>query len=64
MLKTSTNVQWQLAQVTRRDREKQNEHRSCIIWLTGLSGAGKSTLAQALDLYLFEQGMRSFVLCV
>ncbi|GGX11087.1 adenylyl-sulfate kinase [Undibacterium macrobrachii] len=62
MTKISKNVQWQHIQVSRQDREKQNEHRSCIIWLTGLSGAGKSTLAQALDLYLFEQGMRSFVL--
>jgi adenylylsulfate kinase len=62
MSEISTNVRWQQTQVSRQDREKQNEHRSCIIWLTGLSGAGKSTIAQALDRYLFQHGMRSFVL--
>jgi len=62
MTEISKNVQWQHVQVSRQEREKQNAHRSCIIWLTGLSGAGKSTLAQALDQYLFQHGMRSFVL--
>jgi adenylylsulfate kinase len=62
MSETTTNIHWQQTVVSRQEREKQNEHRSCIIWLTGLSGAGKSTLAQALDQYLFQHGMQSFVL--
>jgi adenylylsulfate kinase len=62
MLKSGIEIHWQKTLVNRKDREKQNEHRSCIIWLTGLSGAGKSTLAQGLDQYLFQHGMRSFVL--
>ena len=62
MTEISKNVHWQHVQVSRQEREKQNAHRSCIIWLTGLSGAGKSAIAQALDQYLFQHGMRSFVL--
>lgn len=58
----STNVQWQQMQVSRQEREQQNEHRACILWLTGLSGAGKSTLAQALDQFLFQHSIQSFVL--
>ncbi len=58
----STNVQWQQTQVSRQDREQQNGHRACILWLTGFSGAGKSTLAQALDQFLFQYSIRSFVL--
>jgi adenylylsulfate kinase len=58
----STNVQWQQIQVTRQEREQQNGHRACILWFTGFSGAGKSTLAQALDQFLFQYSIRSFVL--
>lgn len=62
MSQISSNVYWQQVQVSRQDREKQNAHRSCIVWLTGLSGAGKSTLAHALDQYLFQHAVKSYVL--
>lgn len=58
----STNVQWQQMQVSRQEREQKNGHRACILWFTGLSGAGKSTLAQALDQFLFQHAIRSYVL--
>ncbi len=58
----STNVQWQQIQVSRQEREQQHGHRACILWLTGFSGAGKSTLAQALDQFLFQHSLQSFVL--
>ena len=58
----SKNVVWHDASVLRNDREAMNEHRSVVIWLTGLSGAGKSTLAHALDQALHERGCRSYVL--
>lgn len=62
MPSVSTNVQWQQIQVSRQEREQQNGHRACILWFTGFSGAGKSTLAQALDQFLFQHSIRSFVL--
>lgn len=58
----SNDVTWQETFVTKADRHKLNQHRSAVIWLTGLSGAGKSTLANALDLKLYENHVRSYVL--
>ena len=57
----SSDVVWQSPTVTRVDRERQNGHRACVIWFTGLSGAGKSTLAHALEAALFSRGMRTYV---
>jgi adenylylsulfate kinase len=62
MSEISTNVHWQQTQVSRQEREQQNAHRGCIVWLTGLSGAGKSTLAHAIDQYLFQHAIKSYVL--
>ena len=58
----SKNIIWQQAQVSRSHRETLNEHKSAVIWFTGLSGAGKSTLAHAVELELHQQGCRTFVL--
>ncbi len=33
-----------------------------LIWFTGLSGSGKSTLANALEVKLFEQGYKTYLL--
>lgn len=55
------NIVWHEAVVNRVDREKQNGHRSCILWFTGLSGAGKSTLAHRVEEMLFERGCRTYV---
>ncbi|HMV22216.1 MAG: adenylyl-sulfate kinase [Betaproteobacteria bacterium] len=57
----SSDVVWHSPTVTRVDRERQNGHRACVIWFTGLSGAGKSTLAHALEAALFSRGMRTYV---
>ena len=58
----STNVVWHHATVSRADREKLNNHKSVLLWFTGLSGAGKSTLAHAVEERLHEMGCRTFVL--
>jgi adenylylsulfate kinase len=55
------NVVWHHATVTRERREKQNGHRSVILWFTGLSGAGKSTLAHEVEEQLHRMGCRTFV---
>lgn len=62
MKKSNTNLVWQNPIVLRNQRERQNNHRSGVLWFTGLSGAGKSTLARAVELELHALGMRSYVL--
>ncbi|MEK3707326.1 adenylyl-sulfate kinase [Paenibacillus sp. FSL R7-0198] len=62
MSKEERNITWQSSSINRQDREKHNGHRSRAIWFTGLSGAGKSSLAFALEQYLYDQGVRCYVL--
>ncbi len=58
----STNTVWHHATVTRKRREEKNQHKSAVLWFTGLSGAGKSTLAHAVEEQLFQYGYNTFVL--
>jgi len=58
----STNVVWHHATITRELREQQNNHKSAVLWFTGLSGSGKSTLAHAVEDKLHAMGIRTFVL--
>ena len=58
----SSNVIYHHSSVTRQRRNKLNEHRSVVLWFTGLSGSGKSTLAHALEEKLYQKGCRTFVL--
>ena len=55
------HILWHKSQVSRADRALQAQHKSVILWFTGLSGAGKSTLAHAVEKALFEQNCRTFV---
>ncbi len=57
----SSNTVWHHATVTRARRERLNNHKSVILWFTGLSGAGKSTLAHAVEEKLHQLGCRTFV---
>ena len=50
------------ATVTRQRREELNDHKSVIIWFTGLSGSGKSTLAHSVEEELYKLNCRTFVL--
>ncbi len=59
---TSTNVVWHHATVTRKRREALNNHKSVVLWFTGLSGAGKSTLAHATEEKLHQLGCSTYVL--
>ena len=58
----SSNVIYHHASVTRQRRNKLNEHRSVVLWFTGLSGSGKSTLAHAVEEKLYQKECRTFVL--
>lgn len=59
---TNHNVTWHKQSVTRGMREREQGHRSCVIWFTGLSGSGKSTLANVLELSLASRGIRTYLL--
>ena len=59
---SSSNIIYHQASVTRQRRNKLNNHRSIVLWFTGLSGSGKSTLAHALEEKLFQKGCKTFVL--
>jgi adenylylsulfate kinase len=48
--------------ITKKDRNKKYNHKSPVIWLTGLSGSGKSTIANLIEQQLHELGMKTFIL--
>lgn len=58
----SSNVVWHQSTVSRKCREEKNQHKSVVLWFTGLSGSGKSTLAHAVEEKLYQQGLNTFVL--
>lgn len=58
----SSNAVWHHATVTRERRQLLNDHRSAIIWFTGLSGSGKSTIAHEVEEQLHQRGCRTYVL--
>ncbi len=60
-MRKDTNVVWHHSAVTRQERERRNEHKSVILWFTGLSNSGKSTIAHAVEERLFEMGCSTFV---
>ena len=62
MTEKSSNTVWHHATVTRARREELNNHKSVILWFTGLSGAGKSTLAHAVEEKLYQLQCRTYVL--
>ena len=58
----ATDIVWHSAAVTKGERNKLNNHNSCILWFTGLSGSGKSTIANALEKRLHEMKLQSYIL--
>lgn len=62
MSRKSTNTVWHHATIDRESREKLHQHKSAVLWFTGLSGSGKSTLAHAVEDRLHKMGVSTFVL--
>ena len=58
----ATHVVWHPTKITKEDRQRLNNHKSCVLWFTGLSGAGKSTLATEVERELYNYGIRTYVL--
>jgi len=58
----SSNAVWHHATVTRERRKDLNNHKSVILWFTGLSGSGKSTLAHAVEEKLYQHKCHTYVM--
>ena len=56
------HVVWHDVYVKRENRNRLNNHKSGLLWFTGLSASGKSTVAHSVEKKLFERGFRTYVL--
>lgn len=56
------HVVWHDVNITRKDRNSLNGHKSGLIWFTGLSASGKSTIAHSVEKKLYDIGYRTYVL--
>jgi len=48
--------------VSKEDRTKIKNHKSFLMWFTGLSGSGKSTIANAVEQALHKKGVHTYTL--
>jgi adenylylsulfate kinase len=55
-------VVWHNGYVNRQDRNRLNNHKSGLVWFTGLPASGKSTIAHLVEKELFNRGIRTYVL--
>ncbi|WP_156288479.1 adenylyl-sulfate kinase [Oceanobacillus salinisoli] len=56
----SVNIVWHDSNVTKEDRQSRNNHKSAVLWFTGLSGSGKSTITVTLEKALFDRGIQIY----
>jgi len=56
------HVKWHNGYVSKQDRNRLNNHRSGLVWFTGLPSSGKSTIAHVIEKKLFNSGIRTYVL--
>lgn len=56
------DIVWHNHAVTKAQRQAQNQHKTAIIWFTGLSASGKSTIADALEQSLHQRNIRTYLL--
>ncbi|MBI5974131.1 adenylyl-sulfate kinase [Staphylococcus canis] len=56
----NNHITWHDSVVTKAERQDRHQHKSAIIWFTGLSGSGKSTVSVALEKALFDKGIHTY----
>jgi adenylylsulfate kinase len=56
------NITPHTGKITREDRSALNNHKSVLVWFTGLPGSGKSTISHELEYRLFRQNIKTYVL--
>ena len=56
------NLHFHEHRVARELKQKRNQHKSRVLWFTGLSGSGKSTVANAAEKILHDMGLQTYVL--
>lgn len=59
---TADNLHFHKHRVSRELKEARNNHKSRVIWFTGLSGSGKSTVANATEKLLHDRGLQTYIL--
>ena len=59
---TTENLHFHKHRVARELKEKRNQHKSRVLWFTGLSGSGKSTVANATEKILHDMGLHTYIL--
>jgi len=59
---TADNLHFHKHRVSRELKELRNNHKSKVIWFTGLSGSGKSTVANATEKLLHDMGLQTYIL--
>lgn len=56
------NTIWHHGKISKTERHRLNNHKSALVWITGLPASGKSTIAHELEYQLIHRGIRAFVL--
>jgi len=56
------DIVWHEQNITKNERAKIKNQKSCILWFTGLSGSGKSTIANAVESKLLEHKKHTYLL--
>jgi len=56
------NIVYHNHEVTKEQRAKIKEQKSCLLWFTGLSGSGKSTIANAVEVELNRLNKHTYLL--
>ncbi|SDB61975.1 adenylylsulfate kinase [Flavobacteriaceae bacterium MAR_2010_188] len=61
-MSTAENISKHSYNLERIHREKLNNHKSLLLWFTGLSGSGKSTIANEVEKRLHNMEIRTYTL--
>ena len=56
------NITPHKGKIAKKDRCAMNNHKSVLVWFTGLPGSGKSTISHELEYRISRQNIRTYVL--